>query len=221
MSPIYRLYFDVVRKILIPRKECRSETSYLNLILMELLDSEIPINLSSLIIKHMQWVLIQDTNGHALPHGFRLASILEAYSIPMQVCAMQITKDVLGTINHVALPISMQCVDIAVRCLEVALAAKNLSWLLLTKILLKNDALFSLGYLIWKPHYRKSVLNLLQQSTSSLNCFLLTLLPPDFFNHSLSVLLFWGMCFGNFSFCSAGSFVVIPCFFCLSFVCTL
>lgn len=83
MSTLHRLYFDVVYKILIPRKEQRSEAKYLDLTLMELLDSEIPINLASLIIKHMQRILIQDKNGHALPYGFCLADILEAYFVPL------------------------------------------------------------------------------------------------------------------------------------------
>lgn len=68
-------------RYLIPWKEHRSEATYIELTFMKLLDSEIPINLSSLIIKHMQRVLIQDKNGHALPYGFWVADILEAYSI--------------------------------------------------------------------------------------------------------------------------------------------
>lgn len=53
ISALHQLYFDVVHKILIPMKEYRSEASYLDLALMELLDSKIPINLASLNIKHI------------------------------------------------------------------------------------------------------------------------------------------------------------------------
>lgn len=94
MSALHRLYFDEVYKILIPRKEHQSEASYLDLILMELLDSEIPINLASLIIKHMQRVFVQENNGHTLLYRFWLADILKAYFIPVHVWTMQTTKNV-------------------------------------------------------------------------------------------------------------------------------
>lgn len=59
---------------------------------MELLDSEILINLASLIIKHMQRVFIHDKNGYALLYGFWLAHILQAYSILVQAWTMQILR---------------------------------------------------------------------------------------------------------------------------------
>lgn len=62
MSSLRRLHFDVVYKVLIPRKEKRFEAIFLDLSLMELLDTDVPINLPSLTLKHMQRVLIQDIN---------------------------------------------------------------------------------------------------------------------------------------------------------------
>lgn len=70
ISSLHQLYFDVVHKILVPRKERRIEASYFDLTLMELLDSEVKINLPILIIKHTQRVFIKDNNVHALSYGF-------------------------------------------------------------------------------------------------------------------------------------------------------
>lgn len=53
MSSLHKLYFDVVHKVIILRKERQSEASYLDLTLIELLDKNVPINLPSLILKHM------------------------------------------------------------------------------------------------------------------------------------------------------------------------
>lgn len=75
MFSLHKLYFDVVHKVLIPRKEWKSKASYFDLTLMEMLDTDVLINLPSLILKHMQCVLIQDKNEHALPYGFWLSQI--------------------------------------------------------------------------------------------------------------------------------------------------
>lgn len=44
MSSHYKLYFDVVHKVIIPKKERCSEASYFDLTLIELLDLNVPIN---------------------------------------------------------------------------------------------------------------------------------------------------------------------------------
>ena len=96
MSSLYQLYFDVVHKMILPRKERHTVASFLDLTLMELLDSEIPIDLPQLIIKHMQRVLVKDTNGHALPYQFWLASVFNDFYVPVKVWSLQTTKDVIG-----------------------------------------------------------------------------------------------------------------------------
>lgn len=42
--------------------------SFLDVTLMELLDTEVRINLPQLILKHMQRVLLKEIIGHALPY---------------------------------------------------------------------------------------------------------------------------------------------------------
>ncbi|WMV38148.1 hypothetical protein MTR67_031533 [Solanum verrucosum] len=85
MSPLHQLYFDVVYKIILQRKQHRMKANFLDLTLMELLDTEVPIDQPTLIIKHMRKVLYQDENGHALPYGFWMAPIFEAFDVPVQV----------------------------------------------------------------------------------------------------------------------------------------
>lgn len=89
MSPLHHLYFGVVHIMVLPQKERRSEEKYLDLTLMELLDSMVKINLPSLIIKHMQMILLKnDKKAHALAYGFRLGPIFEDCNIPIQVWSL-------------------------------------------------------------------------------------------------------------------------------------
>lgn len=67
---MYQLYFDVVHKPIIPRKEHYTEKNFLDLNLMELLDTEVKIDLSSLIIKHMHRGFLKDNKVHALSYVF-------------------------------------------------------------------------------------------------------------------------------------------------------
>ncbi|KAF3675913.1 putative cysteine-rich receptor-like protein kinase 29-like isoform X1 [Capsicum annuum] len=63
MSPLHQLYFDVVHKMISPRKE-RTVPSILDLTLMELLDTEVKIDFSGLILEHMQRILLKEVNRH-------------------------------------------------------------------------------------------------------------------------------------------------------------
>lgn len=81
MSPLHQFYFDVVHKVIVPRKETHSEENFLDFTLMELLDTEVKIDLPKLIIKHMQRVLINNAKGHALPYELWLSPIFEDYSV--------------------------------------------------------------------------------------------------------------------------------------------
>lgn len=89
-----------------PNKERCTKSNYLDLTLMELLDTEVNINLCSPIIKNMQRVFLKDNKkAHALPYDFWLASDFEDYSVLMQICTLQMTKDSFRCLNHVALPV--------------------------------------------------------------------------------------------------------------------
>lgn len=46
MSPLHKLYFDMVHKIITPRKKRYTKASFLNMTLIELLDTEVKIRLA-------------------------------------------------------------------------------------------------------------------------------------------------------------------------------
>ncbi|KAH0773665.1 hypothetical protein KY290_010802 [Solanum tuberosum] len=125
MSPLHKLYCDVVHKIILQRKQRSMLANFLDLTLMELLDTEVLIDLPSLIISHMHRVLNQNKNRHALPYGFWMASIFEAFDVPVQVWVSQTVKDVVGRVNHMALPISMRRLDSPLQRLKDQLAEKE------------------------------------------------------------------------------------------------
>ncbi|KAG5610692.1 hypothetical protein H5410_021973 [Solanum commersonii] len=64
------------------RKQPCTKDNFLDLTLIELLETEVTIDLPLLIIKHMHMLLHQDENGHSLPYGFWMASIFEAFDVP-------------------------------------------------------------------------------------------------------------------------------------------
>ncbi|KAM3283098.1 hypothetical protein P3S67_026743 [Capsicum chacoense] len=125
ITPLYELYFDVVHKMITPKKERRTVANFLDLNLMEFLDTEVQIDPPRLIIQHMQRVLLKDINGHALPYELWLAPIFDDFLVHVQVWSLQITKDVIGTVNQMKLLVSMRIVDNPMQRLRNALAAKT------------------------------------------------------------------------------------------------
>lgn len=104
MSPLHQLYFDVVHKIILHRKEERVEVNYVDMNLIELLDFEVKIYLPRLILKHINRMLHQDEHGYSLAYGFWLRQIFEEYNIPILLWEFQTTKDVLGRVHYSSLP---------------------------------------------------------------------------------------------------------------------
>ncbi|KAH0688871.1 hypothetical protein KY289_016229 [Solanum tuberosum] len=72
MRPLHKLLFDIVHKIILPRKHKRTEANYLDLTLMELLISQVQINLPQLILSHIHRISVHDDNDHGLGYGFWL-----------------------------------------------------------------------------------------------------------------------------------------------------
>lgn len=94
---------------------------------MELLDTEVPIDLPSWIIKHMHRVLHQDENVHTLPYGFWMVSIFEAFDVLVQVWDSQTVKDVVGRVNHMTLPVSMRSLDTPLQRLKISLLRRKMN----------------------------------------------------------------------------------------------
>ncbi|KAH0728144.1 hypothetical protein KY284_004009 [Solanum tuberosum] len=72
MLPLRQLLFDVVHKIILPRKQKRTEANYLDLTLMELLLSKIQINFPALILNHIYGLCVLDKKERGLAYGFWL-----------------------------------------------------------------------------------------------------------------------------------------------------
>ncbi|KAK4718204.1 hypothetical protein R3W88_016542 [Solanum pinnatisectum] len=66
-----------------------------------------------------------DKNGHALPYGFWMASVFEAFNVPVHVWGSQTVKDVVGSVNRMALHISMRRLDTPLQRLQRQLAEKE------------------------------------------------------------------------------------------------
>ncbi|KAH0703070.1 hypothetical protein KY290_018392 [Solanum tuberosum] len=96
MLSLYKLLFDVVHKIILPRKQKRTEENYLDLTLMELLISQVQINLPKLILSHINRICVDDSTEHGLRYGFWLGDIFEYFQVPIEEWQEQTIKDVLG-----------------------------------------------------------------------------------------------------------------------------
>ncbi|KAM3287290.1 hypothetical protein P3S67_020720 [Capsicum chacoense] len=110
--------------MILPRKEKRTVANFLDLTLMELLDSVVRIDLSRLILKHTQRVLLKEVSGHTLPYQFWLTPIFEDFGVSVQVWSSQTTKDIIRHVNHMILPISMKSADNSMQRLRNSLAEK-------------------------------------------------------------------------------------------------
>ncbi|KAG5617118.1 hypothetical protein H5410_016942 [Solanum commersonii] len=103
MLPLHKLLFDVVHKIILPRKQKRMEANYLDLTLMELLISQVHINLPKLILSHINRICVDNSTEHGLGYGFWLGDIFEYFQVPIEEWKEQTIKGVLGVVDHAAI----------------------------------------------------------------------------------------------------------------------
>ncbi|KAF3625935.1 hypothetical protein FXO37_30594 [Capsicum annuum] len=75
----------------------------------------------------MQRILIKDSKGHTLPYKFWLVAMFEDYLLLVQVWSLKTTKDIIGTVEHMALPVSIGSVDNPLQRARNALAEKNVA----------------------------------------------------------------------------------------------
>lgn len=99
MSALHKLMFDVLHKMILPRQQRRTESNYLDLTLMKLQDSRIPINHTRLMMHHLLKIRRLDNKGHALAYRFWLGAVFEHLHLPIQIWQTQATEDVIGTVN--------------------------------------------------------------------------------------------------------------------------
>uniref|UniRef100_M1E0E4 Uncharacterized protein n=2 Tax=Solanum tuberosum TaxID=4113 RepID=M1E0E4_SOLTU len=125
MLPLHKPLFDVVHKIILPRKQKHTEANYLDLTLMELLISQVQINLPKLILCHINRICVDDSTEHGLGYGFWLGDIFEYFQVPIEEWQEQTIKDVLGVVDHVVIPTTSRGADAPMQRLRASLTAKN------------------------------------------------------------------------------------------------
>ncbi|KAK4362537.1 hypothetical protein RND71_017778 [Anisodus tanguticus] len=72
VKPEFQLLFELVNNVLLPRFERRSMTTVPDMFLMKNLASFTPVNLPSLIMKHMLKIMSVKDGKHGLCYGFIL-----------------------------------------------------------------------------------------------------------------------------------------------------
>nr|XP_016459579.1 PREDICTED: uncharacterized protein LOC107783122 [Nicotiana tabacum] len=95
MRPQHKVLFEFVNKCLFPRQERRHIANYMNLVLMECLESGRQINWPAFIIKLLDRV-INGSKAHATPYGFILTTIMDRFNMPMKKWEMASSKDHFG-----------------------------------------------------------------------------------------------------------------------------
>ena len=93
MLPLHQMLFNVVHKILLPRKQKRTETCYLDLTLMDLLLSRTQINLPILIMIHIHSLSKVDKKQRGLAYGFWLGQVFEHFGVPVKKWQIQTISD--------------------------------------------------------------------------------------------------------------------------------
>ncbi|XP_070055141.1 uncharacterized protein [Nicotiana tomentosiformis] len=95
MKPPHKVLFEFINKVVLPRQEMRHITTFIDLVLMECLDSGRKINWPGLIIQHLDRVLT-GTKTHAIPYGFILTAVLSHFKVPIKKWEVGTSKDHFG-----------------------------------------------------------------------------------------------------------------------------
>ena len=123
MLPLHQMLFNVVHKILLPRKQKRTETCYLDLTLMDLLLSRTQINLPILIMSHIHSLSKVDKKQRGLAYGFWLGHVFEHFGVPVKKWQIQTISDVMGKVDYMNMPSTPKRVDVKTQRLRASLTA--------------------------------------------------------------------------------------------------
>ncbi|KAK4737100.1 hypothetical protein R3W88_000797 [Solanum pinnatisectum] len=80
----YKLMFEFINKVLVPRIEMRIVASAADLFLMEKLDELEAINLPAIILEHMHRVMTWKTAKHGIPYGYLLNHMFKHFEVPLE-----------------------------------------------------------------------------------------------------------------------------------------
>lgn len=80
---IYKLLYEFVNKCVVPISKRRNEVTTLDLAVVEVLDTNMLLNLPSLMIMHMARIANPSKRNHALPYGFFLTQVFAHFKVPL------------------------------------------------------------------------------------------------------------------------------------------
>lgn len=95
MKPVHKLLFELVNKCLMLRSERRNEVTYLDITVMEFLDQNRPVNLPSLMNKHMARATNQEKGYSCSAILFFFTRIFEHFKVPLRAPKKGTKKDML------------------------------------------------------------------------------------------------------------------------------
>jgi len=95
MKPPHKVIFEFINKCVLPRQKRRHIANYMDLVLMECMDSGRQINWPGFIIQLLDRV-VNGSKAHAIPYGFILTSVLAHYKVPLKKAEMATSKDHFG-----------------------------------------------------------------------------------------------------------------------------
>lgn len=81
LSPSHKIFFNLVRRSVVPRSESRNRCTKMDLTYMELIHSGIPIDLPRVMITHI--VNVSKADNHSLVYGTAITKILEALEVSL------------------------------------------------------------------------------------------------------------------------------------------
>lgn len=84
IDPVHKLLFEFLNNCLLPNSERRHEATYLDMVVMEVLDKNRPINLPYVMLKHITRVVDQERGTHVLPYGFLFTRVFEHFKVPLR-----------------------------------------------------------------------------------------------------------------------------------------
>jgi len=78
------LYFEFVNKVLLPHTEKMIVASSADLFLMETLDKYKAINLSCVMLEHMNRVMTAKDGCHGMAYGYLLNRVFNYFNVPLE-----------------------------------------------------------------------------------------------------------------------------------------
>ena len=96
MKSEYKLVFEFVNKVLLPRTEKRKLATTADLYVMEMLCSFEALSLPSLMIEHIHKTIIERKGVHGMGYGYFLTEVFKHFRIPLSVGKVGTVKQTIS-----------------------------------------------------------------------------------------------------------------------------